>query len=165
MLDKFRSNGKSLVVFVVVLSTLIFSYVILILLNYKFLKKYDEMVLPGSYVLDYGITNLSFSEVREKLNLCQDEVLSKKVKLLINDKEYEYSLKEIGVNLDVSKTVDNIVLYQKKLKRLVLLVSHRSLGTSVILSQVIHFFFLHVLPLCLKSLQLLGMEVASMPRL
>lgn len=115
MLDKFRSNGKSLVVFVVVLSTLIFSYVILILLNYKFLKKYDEMVLPGSYVLDYGITNLSFSEVREKLNLCQDEVLSKKVKLLINDKEYEYSLKEIGVNLDVSKTVDNIVLYQKKL--------------------------------------------------
>lgn len=115
MKDKSMFNRNKLVVLILLLSALIFSYIFLIYYNFKSLKKYETLVLPNIYVEEYDISGLSFENAKEKINFYNDNILSKKIKLEVNSKEYEYQFKDLGILVDIDKTINNVLVYQKGL--------------------------------------------------
>ena len=109
------SNNKKLVILVSLLSVLILSYIVIVLLNIKKKKKYDKEILPNTYVEDFDLSNYSYKNAKKRLNYYNEYVLSKKIKVNVNSKDYEYTLNDLGVVIDIDDTIDSIKKYQKRL--------------------------------------------------
>ena len=109
-------NKKNKLVFLIVLlSILIVSYIVLTIYNYISVKKYDNLILPNTIIGEYDFSNYSFENSRKIMDFWQDSELSKKLILKVSDKNYEYSLKDLGVEIDQDKTIEEIKNYQKSL--------------------------------------------------
>jgi len=115
MKDKNICNKRKLTIILVLLAVLIFFYVLLVLYNFKTLKKYDSVILPNLYVENYDIGEYSYLNAKEKLNFFSEEILGRKIKVKINSKDYEYSLSDLGVSVDEDKTIDEVIKYQNSL--------------------------------------------------
>lgn len=112
----FKVNKKRKLVFLsILLVVLIVSYIILVLFNLSTVKKYDDLILPNTYIEGIDFSDYSFDASKKIMNFHQDQVLSKKIILKAADKTYEYSLKDLGVFIDQEKTLKVIKDYQKKL--------------------------------------------------
>lgn len=115
MINKDINKKYKLIILITLLSILILSYIILIVYNFKSLKKFEEVILPGIFIEDIDMSNNSFKNSKDKLNYYKKHILSKKVKLKVNSKEYVYSLDELGLNLDINNTINSIMDYQNKI--------------------------------------------------
>ena len=109
------SNKDKLKILISLLVVLILAYVLFVLINVKSLKKYDDKILPNTYVEEFDLSNYSYENAYKKLDYYNDYVLNRKVKVNVNSKDYEYTLKDLGIVIDNNKTIDNIKDYQKKL--------------------------------------------------
>lgn len=111
------TNKKYKLIFLIcLLSVLIFSYGVLICFNFKSIEKYKNIILPGIMVEDIDLSNCNFKDSSNKIKYYEKYLLSKKIKLKINSKEYEHSLGDLGLEVDYEKTLRNIKEFQKKLK-------------------------------------------------
>ena len=72
------------------------------------LKKYDERIYPNTYIDSSDISKLTYPKAKEVLELLSEEVLNRKVELYYNDTKIETSYKELGIKIDIDKTIDNI---------------------------------------------------------
>lgn len=111
------SDNKKLFVFLGLIIILIVSYICLCVYNFNVLKKYDDSILPNSYIDNYEISYFSYNYFEKKLDYYSNEVLSKKIKLSVNSQEVEYSLKDLGVSIDKKETINNIKKYQNSLSK------------------------------------------------
>ena len=112
----FKVNKKhKLIALSILLVVLIVSYIILVLFNRATVKKYDDLILPNTYIDGIDFSDYSFDASKKIMNFNQDQVLSKKITLKINDKTYDYSLSDLGVFIDQDKTLKIIRDYQNKL--------------------------------------------------
>lgn len=109
------SNNKKLIILVSLLVFLILSYVILVLFNIESLKKYDKEILPNVYVEEFDLSGSSYKSAKDKLVYYNDYILSKKIKLNANSKDYFYTLNDLGIVVDVDTTINNIKKYQDRL--------------------------------------------------
>ena len=109
------SNNKKLIILVSLLVVLILSYVILVLFNIESLKKYDKEILPNVYVEEFDLSGSSYKSAKKKLVYYNDYILSKKIKLNANSKDYFYTLNDLGIVVDVDTTINNIKKYQDRL--------------------------------------------------
>ena len=108
-------KNEKLVVLILILIGVIIAYLGLLFLNYSSLKKYNNIILPNSFIEGIELSNNTYLNAGNIIDYHSDFVLSKKVKFKINDNEYEYSLKDLGVVVDKDKTLNNIKNSQKKL--------------------------------------------------
>ena len=69
----------------------------------------------NSYVGEYEISNLEFNKFKEKLNEIENELISQKITLKINDKEYTYELKELGVGINKDEILSKVIEYEDNL--------------------------------------------------
>ena len=81
----------------------------------KELEQYDKTILPGVFVEDFDLSSYSFKDSRERLEYYRDYILSKKVVLMIDSKPYEKKIKELGIDVDIDKTIEQVKNYQKKI--------------------------------------------------
>lgn len=109
-------NNDKFFVFKIILFILIFLFLIFCILNIILFCTYKNVVLPHSYIDELDISNYSYKKVEKKIDFNKNVILSRKVFLKINSQDYEYSLKDLGVSVNVSKTVNNIKDKQDKLK-------------------------------------------------
>ena len=77
---------------------------------------YKNAVLPNSYIDELKISNYSYDKVKEKIKFNSNDILSRKVNLKINSNDYSYTLKDLGLSINVSKTINNIRIKQNKFK-------------------------------------------------
>ena len=111
---KMKSRTK-LIVLCTVLGVLIFCYIALVLYNFMSLKKYENEFLPNTYIEEFDMSHYSFDKAHVKIDFYNDYILSKKIVFVVNDKEYSYTLKDLGVTVNLQKTVHPIQEYQKSL--------------------------------------------------
>jgi len=109
------SNKDKLKILVSLLVVLILLYVLFLLINVKSLGKYDKKILPNTYVEDFDLSDYSYKSAYEKLNYYNEYVLNRKIKVNVNSKDYDYTLNDLGIQIDVDKTIDNIKKYQKRM--------------------------------------------------
>lgn len=113
---KRKLNNDKFFVFKVILFILIFLFLIFCLLNMVLFYTYKNVVLPYSYIDKLDISNYSYKKVEKKIKFNKNVILSRNVGLKINSVDYKYTLKDLGVSINVSKTVSNIKKKQNKLK-------------------------------------------------
>ena len=104
-----------LIILIVILSILVISYVGLIAYNIHSLKRYNTEILPNTYIDEFDMSYYSYKTSSDKIDSYSDYVLSKEIKLNINSKDYNYTLKDLGIVIDNEKTIKQIEDYQKKL--------------------------------------------------
>lgn len=111
---KFDKKSK-LIILIVLLSVLIFSYVLLIAYNYKSLKKYDSIILPNIYIEEFDMSGYSYKNSREKIDFYKEYILSRKIKFKVNSNVYEISFNDLGITVDEDKTIEAVKEFQNKL--------------------------------------------------
>ena len=110
------SNKKKLIVLIVLLIVLIVGYILLGALNVQSIKRYSNEILPNVYLEDLDLSNYSYENAEKRIKYYNDNITTKLVKFKVNDSEYEYLIKDIGLSIDVSKSLDQIKKYQNNLK-------------------------------------------------
>lgn len=110
------SNKNKLIILIILLVGLVLTYLSLGVLNIQSLSKYNEEVLPNIYLEDLDLSGFTYKQVRERIKYYNDNSLTKIVKFKVEQSEYEYPLRDIGMNIDVDKSLEQIMTYQKKLK-------------------------------------------------
>ena len=109
------SNSKErLIVLFSILFLLIISYIGLVIYNNRSLKEYDSKMLPSTYIEEFDMSSYTYKNAEEKINYIKDYVENKKIKVNINSKEYEYSLRDLGIKVDTKETLKVIKEKQKK---------------------------------------------------
>lgn len=91
------------------------AYGILFFINYDTIKKYNDVILPNFYLDEYDMTNLSYDNAYELIKKKESEILKKKVKYIVNGKDYPIELGSMGLKIDIGKTFREIEKYQKKM--------------------------------------------------
>lgn len=79
------------------------------------MKKYENEFLPNTYIEEFDMSHYYFDKASVKIEFYSDYILSKKVDFLVDDNQYEYSLKDLGVSVDVESTIQPIREYQNSL--------------------------------------------------
>ena len=115
MKDKILGNKIQFIIFSSIFLILIFFYVVLYLLNKDIIEKYDEVVFPSIYLEEYDMSNYSYDEAKKILDDRKDEILKQTITFVSKDKQVEISLREMGVVIDVDKTLKDINSFQKHL--------------------------------------------------
>lgn len=112
----FKVNKKRKLIFLsVLLVALIVSYIVLVLFNISTVNKYENLILPNTYIEGIDFSKYSFEDSKKIMNFHSDQVLSKKIVLKVSDKTYDYSLNDLGVFIDQDKTLKEIKKYQNNL--------------------------------------------------
>ena len=116
MYMKNKLNNDKFFVLKIILFILVFLFLIFCLLNIILFCTYKNVVLPNSYIDKLNISNYSYSKVEKKIEFNKNIILSRNINVKINSIDYKYALKDLGVSINVSKTVDNIKDNQDKFK-------------------------------------------------
>lgn len=116
MKDKFieKYNIKTLIV-CIILTILVFFYLLLVLYNFYKVKSYDNKVLPNSYLQNYSISGYSFNTLEEFVSFVDQNLNNKTITFLANGKEYKFKYNEVGLEIDFSKLKEEISSYQNSL--------------------------------------------------
>ena len=70
------------------LVVLILSYTVLTVYNVSVIKKYNDLILPNTFIDNIDFSNYSFEESKKIISFHEDSVLQKKVTLLHHFKNY-----------------------------------------------------------------------------
>ena len=115
MKDKILENKTRFIVFSSIFLILVFFYVVLYLLNRDIIIKYDDVVLPSIYLDEYDISNYKYDDISNVLDNKNDKIMSQNVTFVFKEKEVTYTLKDMGVEIDVDDTLEDIHKFQKHL--------------------------------------------------
>ena len=113
---KNKLNNDKFSILRIILFILIFLFVVFCFINLILYYTYKNVVLPNSYIDELKISNYSYEEVKKKIKFNSNDILSKEIILNINSKDYKYKLKELGLTVDLSKTISEIKKKQNKYK-------------------------------------------------
>lgn len=109
--QKKKNYFKFVIVLITVLAVI---YLFIVIFSIFIVKHYEEFVYPNTYINEYDISNKNRKELKTYLTSIEDKVLSQKIKFLINNNEYVYTIKEIGISLDKTKIINEIFQKQEK---------------------------------------------------
>ena len=116
MYMKNKLNNDKFIKLRTILFILIFLFVIFCFINLILYYTYKNVVLPNSYIDELKISNYSYDKVKEKIKFNSNDILSRKVNLKNNSNDYSYTLKDLGLSINLSKTINNIRIKQNKFK-------------------------------------------------
>ena len=115
MVVKRIDKKTRLISLIALLVILIVSYLLLIVLNLQSIKKYDNQILPSTSLEDLELSDFTYERAKERIQYYNDNILTKVVKFKVNDSEYEYPIRDIGLSIDVDKSLNQVKEYQKSL--------------------------------------------------
>jgi vancomycin resistance protein YoaR len=72
-------------------------------------------MLPSTYIEEFDMSSYDYKNAEEKINYAQEYIGSKKIKVNINSKEFEYTLSDLGIYVNALETINKIKASQKKL--------------------------------------------------
>ena len=114
-MKEIKNSKERLIVLFSLLFLLIISYIGLAIYNNRSLKEYDSKLLPSTYIDDFDMSYYTYKNAEEKINYVKDYVLDTKIKVNIDSKEYDYSLRDLGLSINTDETLSSIKKNQKKL--------------------------------------------------
>ncbi len=114
---KIDNKKKSKFLFILTIISVIFLFVYIFIVSYSLTltSNYDDIMYPNVYISNYNISNMKMKDIESKVNMIEQKLQSKKVILVANNKEYEYSLLDLGITIDKSKMLKEIVKYHDEM--------------------------------------------------
>lgn len=109
-----KNSKEKLIVLFSILFLLIISYIGLVIYNNRSLKEYNDKILPSTYIDEFDMSYYTYGNAKEKIDYVKEYVGTKKIKVNIDSKEYEYSLSDLGININADETLKVIKDSQKK---------------------------------------------------
>lgn len=109
------SRKNKIIILSSILVVVTILYLILIVFNLQKINKYNNQIYPNIYLDDLDLSDFSYENAKERIKYYNDNILSKNIKLKVNNNIYEYPIRDLGVNIDVDKSVEQIRVYQDNL--------------------------------------------------
>lgn len=100
-----------IILMIIFLCALIYS----IYYGYKLVSKYNNKMYPNVYINDYDISNLKINKIEDSINKVEENFQTKKVIFRTNNKNYEYTLKDLGVGIYKKKLRNELISYHDNL--------------------------------------------------
>ena len=72
-------------------------------------------IVHNSYIGDYDISNVEIDRLNSKLNEIENKIVSDEISFVINNKEYKYSLYELGIGINKEEIIKEIIEYENEL--------------------------------------------------
>lgn len=69
----------------------------------------------NSYIGDYEISNLEYVNFKEKLNEIEKELVSNKITLTINNNDYTFELRELGIGINKDEIIDKVSEHEENI--------------------------------------------------
>ena len=115
MKDKILEHKIRFIVYSGIFLILIFFYVVFYLLNRDIIAKYDDAILPSIYLDTVDVSNYHYEELEDVISKKNDQILSQKIIFVSKNKEIEVTLKDVGLKIDLDRTIEQIDSFQKHL--------------------------------------------------
>jgi len=116
MIKIMNKNKKMFVgVFSAMLIIVIFSYAAMCLYSYSVISNYQDKMYPNVFVAEYDISNIKNKDIKKRVKEIKNNVDNKEISFLVNEKEYKYYFKDLGVSLDEDKLIDKVFNYSNNL--------------------------------------------------
>ena len=106
-----KKNIKWVHASIIFVLALVVIYVSFGIYSYSVVSKYDNRIYPNVYVNDYEISGKNKSEVYGEIEKLEKMVGGKSIVFKANDKEYNYTLKDLGVSINKDELVNKILTY------------------------------------------------------
>lgn len=109
---------------VFLLAILVTCCILMLFSDYVKVKKYENIVYPNTYLGDYKISDIGFVYLEKRIEFYTDSILNNNVVLNVNGKKYNYTFRELNLELDKDAIIEEIkdnqkeVSYSKKLDRI-----------------------------------------------
>lgn len=112
-----NSENKSNILFVLTIIMIVFLFVYIFIVSYSLTltSNYKNIMYPNVYIGNYNISNLNISELENKVNKIENDLQTKKIVLVANDREFEYSLLDLGITIDKDKMIKEIKDYHSNM--------------------------------------------------
>lgn len=106
---------KRFKILIIILCVAIFLVVLGLVFSYSMIASYNNKVYPNIFLENYNLSNINIDELSKKIDSYSNQILNSKFKIECNNKEYEYTYKDLGLTVDSKKLVETIFNYQNDL--------------------------------------------------
>ena len=72
-------------------------------------------IVHNSYIVDYDISNIELDKLNSKLDEIENQIIKSEIVFVLNNKEYRYSLYELGIGINKDKLSEEIFNYEHDL--------------------------------------------------
>ena len=106
-----KSNKSRKIASIFIIAAVLFfgiSFYSIYKVNSKVLENKNN-VQYNSFVGEYEISNTKKTDIYSKLSEIENDLTSKEVTVIVNEKEYTYTLKDLGVEIDKDEISKKIV--------------------------------------------------------
>lgn len=110
-----NKNDRYLKLSIVLLVLCVILYAVIVFFCYQKTSIYNKKTYPNIFLKEYDLSNLTFKEVSEKIDKHSTEILNNKVIIIVNGKENEYFLRDLGLLVDKEQILNDILDYQSAL--------------------------------------------------
>ena len=115
---KKRKQALILILSVIVVLIIAASGIFLVYYNNtkKLSEEWENKIYPGVTINGVDLTGKTFEEAKEILNTqCTEKLLDKELKIVVQDKEFEYKYSDISAEYDIDKSIEEAINYGKDL--------------------------------------------------
>ncbi|MDY4077921.1 MAG: VanW family protein [Clostridium sp.] len=117
---KKKKRKQALILMLSVIVVLIIAASVIFLVYYNNLrilsKEWKDKIYPGITINGIDLTGKNFGEAEEILNTqCTEKLLDKELKIVVQDKEFEYKYSDISAGYDIDKAIEEAIDYGKDL--------------------------------------------------
>lgn len=109
------NKRRKTAIFFIVCAFIIFSLSFYSMYNVNSLVISNLNIVHNSSVAEYDISNVELDKLGSKLDEIEKKVVSSEIIFTLNDKEYKYSLYELGVGINKDKLSEEIYDYEHDL--------------------------------------------------
>lgn len=114
-MDNKRHKSKRLVIIIVLV------FIALILFGTSFfvidrVEHYKSKTFPYTYLQNFNLSDIDYTNLEDKVSSISDEILSKKIILKYNNLNLEYTLKNLGLSINIDSIVNEIKESQSQMK-------------------------------------------------
>lgn len=113
-MDK-EKRKKVLFVLTTIMVVFLFMYIFIVSYSLTLINNYKYIMYPNVYISNYNISNMKISKLKSKIDSIEKELQNKKIIFIANDKEYQYSLFDLGITINKDKMLTEINNYHNKM--------------------------------------------------
>lgn len=109
------NKTKKTAMFFIVSAFIVFSLSFYSMYHVNSLVIKNLNVAHNSYVVEYDISNVELDKLGSKLDEIEKQIVSSEIVFVLNNKEYKYSLYELGIGINKEKLSEEIYNYEYEL--------------------------------------------------
>lgn len=115
MFDKWGQKKILKILGIYILAFLVVVVIIVFLFYFCVVLKYNDVVYPNTYLGEYKISDVGFAYLDKRIEFYSDSILNTTVTFKAHDKEYKYTFRSLGLEIDKAAIIEEIKEEQEKL--------------------------------------------------